>query len=137
MKRIPVNCLETRLAGVPTHIWRDDNVNARAIAVAMHGLMMHGKKFDSLACKLARRGLIVVAPDLRGFGQWQFNSAAEETRVDYRKSVHDLLEVFSSLVRDFGDLPLIGIGESLGAHLARILATTRPEMFSGLILSSP
>lgn len=134
---MPVDCIETSVGGVPAYIWRDSNVPTQAIALTIHGLMMHGKKFDTLACKLARHGLLVVAPDLRGFGRWHFNSDVEEIGVNYQKSVHDLIELLNNLIEDFSSLPLICIGESLGAHLARTLVVMRPEMISGLILSSP
>lgn len=126
------------LGGVPAYTWQAKGAELRGVVVTMHGLMMHGKTFDTAACQLARRGLMVVAPDLRGFGRWHFNpELGEETRVDYRRSVHDLNDLFDSLFKNFSGLPLFCVGESLGAHLARKLVVMHPEMISGLILSSP
>ncbi len=133
-----MDCIDINSGGVPAYMWRDGNVEARAIALTMHGLMMHGRTFDSFACKLASRGLIVVAPDLRGFGQWHFSAEEkEESGVDYRKSLNDLIGLIEHLVRDYSSLPLFCVGESLGAHLARKLVVMHPDMISGLILSSP
>lgn len=135
---MPVNCVDVILGGVPAYMWRDCNVEARAIALTMHGLMMHGKTFDTFAGKLASRGLIVVAPDLRGFGHWHFSAEEkEDSGVDYGKSLNDLIGLIENLVRDYSGLPLLCVGESLGAHLARRLVVMHPAVISGLILSSP
>ena len=132
-----VDCIDINLGGVPAYMWRDGNVEDRAIALTMHGLMMHGRTFDTFACKLASRGLIVVAPDLRGFGHWHFSAEEkEESGVDYRKSLNDLIGLIENLVRAYSSLPLFCVGESLGAHLARKLVVMHPDMISGLILSS-
>jgi alpha-beta hydrolase superfamily lysophospholipase len=50
--------------------WADPEVKPRAVAVIVHGLTMHGLVYDAFARHLAKLGIIVYAPDLRGYGRW-------------------------------------------------------------------
>jgi len=50
--------------------WSDTTVKPRAVAVIVHGLTLHGLTYDAFARHLAERGVIVYAPDLRGYGRW-------------------------------------------------------------------
>lgn len=62
-----------KIEGAPAvHLyqWRDPALKPKAVALAVHGLIMHGATYDSLARELASRGVIVVALDLRGYGRW-------------------------------------------------------------------
>ncbi|MBX9671284.1 MAG: lysophospholipase [Candidatus Obscuribacterales bacterium] len=48
--------------------WRDTSRKPNAVAIAVHGLVLHGRVYDVLARELAAQGFVVVAPDLRGYG---------------------------------------------------------------------
>lgn len=50
--------------------WKDVDVKPKAVAIAVHGLVLHGGVYDKLARELASQGFVVVAPDLRGYGRW-------------------------------------------------------------------
>ncbi len=50
--------------------WKDTGVKPRAVAIAVHGLVLHGGVYDKMARELASQGVVVVAPDLRGYGRW-------------------------------------------------------------------
>jgi alpha-beta hydrolase superfamily lysophospholipase len=97
--------------------------------------MMHGKSFDLLARQLAGDGCIVVAADLRGFGQTY--QKERDSKTDYQESLEDLIALIRFLKHEYPGLPLYCAGESLGAHLARRLGSAHPDLISGLILSSP
>ncbi|MBK9145546.1 MAG: alpha/beta fold hydrolase [Candidatus Melainabacteria bacterium] len=125
---------------IHAYLWQDstfEDAAPRSVAILFHGLMMHGGSFDHVADRLSGRGSLVVAPDLRGFGRWHYGANDERHGIDYRESLLDaqaLLEHFSGL---YPAAPRFCIGESLGAHLARRLVCARPELVSGLVLSSP
>jgi acylglycerol lipase len=112
--------------------WSDPEIQPVAIAVAIHGLSMHGLVYDSLARHLAKRGVIVYAPDLRGYGRWR-----REEKVDYDKSRADLLDLITTLKSHHQNLPLYCLGESMGAGFAMFAAAEKPSCVDGLILSSP
>ncbi len=50
--------------------WRDTGRKPNAVAIAVHGLVLHGGVYDVLARELASQGFVVVAPDMRGYGRW-------------------------------------------------------------------
>lgn len=145
-----VDCIEETLdlsrGGEKLHLyrWLDTGAilnapceNPSFIFIAIHGLMMHGKTFDSLARALVERGGMVVAPDIRGFGKYYFNKGNEPREVDYKGTLDDLVWLLEKLSATFSETPIFCLGESLGAHMARRLAGMHPDMVRGLILSSP
>lgn len=50
--------------------WRDTEVKPKAVAIAVHGLVLHGGVYDKMARELVSQGFVVIAPDLRGYGRW-------------------------------------------------------------------
>lgn len=56
---------------------------------------------------------------------------------DYQRYVEDLLFVSRMAAREFPQLPLFLYGHSMGGGIAAVAAAQEPELFSGLILSSP
>jgi len=78
------------LPDVPLSIWRDEKAKPRAVAVCVHGLVMHGRVYDHMAKVLAEQGFVVYAQDLRGYGRWQEKSyralAGDERLPDRTKS---------------------------------------------------
>lgn len=120
----------------PVYVWQDTAQKPRAVAIAIHGLVMHGGVYNVLANKLASEGIIVMAPDLRGFGRWQENHS-KEAQLDYNKSYEDINELVRAASQRYPDLPLYCIGESMGAGLAMHVAINNPKIIDGLVLSSP
>lgn len=140
-----VQCIEETLdlSGESLHIyqWSDsvleEGVAPSYIFLLVHGLMMHGKSFDPMARQLVASGAYVVAPDIRGFGRFYYNDGQRRGEVDYKKSLDDLIELLRLLKIRYPAIPLVLVGESLGAHMVRRLVVMHPELVSGLILSSP
>lgn len=62
--------IEGAPADLPVMVWHDTERKPRGVAMAFHGLIMHGGVYENLARDLARQGFVVVAPDMRGFGRW-------------------------------------------------------------------
>ncbi len=50
--------------------WRDPDIKPRGVAIACHGLVLHGATYDVMARNLAAKGFIVIAADMRGYGRW-------------------------------------------------------------------
>jgi acylglycerol lipase len=123
---------------IPVYLWRDRQVKPKALAIAIHGLVMHGGVYDVLARRLAAQGFIVLAPDLRGYGRWVKEQGAEKRAgLDYEQSFEDLMNTTKAFKSQYPNLPLYAIGESLGADLALHLASAAPGLVDGLVLSSP
>ncbi len=120
----------------PVYVWQDQSQKPRAVAIAIHGLVMHGGVYNALANKLASEGIVVMAPDLRGFGRWQ-NKHSKDAQLDYDKSLQDIDELVKAASERYPDVPLYCIGESMGAGLAMHTAINNPKIVDGLVLSAP
>ncbi|MBX9685743.1 MAG: lysophospholipase [Candidatus Obscuribacterales bacterium] len=116
----------------------------KGVILALHGLVMHGYSFDELGKNLADQGFLVYAADMRGYGRLtkeyphEFCSAKDcKQKVNYRKSSEDLISLADRLKSDHKGLPLYMVGESMGADMAIRIASARPELADGLVLSAP
>lgn len=129
---------------MPLYQWSMRDQAPRAVVIAMHGLIMHGRAYESLARTLASQGFLVVATDMRGYGrccQGQDHSFCQlpdcRQKIDYEKSYQDLASLAACLKKEYPTLPLIGLGESLGAAMAIRMCSEHAALLDGLILSAP
>ena len=128
---------------MPIYHWAP-NEKPKGVVLAIHGLVMHGQTFNELAKTLAEQGFLVYSTDMRGYGRLtkdnphEFCSAKDcKHKVNYNKSANDLMRLADRLKTDHKGLPLYIVGESMGADMAIRIASARPELASGLVLSSP
>ena len=77
----------------PLYVWRDTERKPRGVALAVHGLVMHGGTYDSMARELAAKGFIVVAPDMRGYGRWMQDKACDSPSSSKNASVEPASEL--------------------------------------------
>lgn len=95
--------------------------------MCVHGVGQRGLVFDALARRLAERGHLVVAVDLRGHGR-----STHDPPWTIDTHVADLLDVAQSL-----GAPATWIGHSFGARLAAVLAVRSPAAVRRLVLMEP
>jgi acylglycerol lipase len=126
---------------LPAYKWHDSSMPTRAVVIAVHGVTMHGGVFNTMAQSLASNGIDVFAQDLRGYGRWltdpKFTGDKRATTIDYESSYSDLVSMIKQARKQYPDIPLFLIGESLGATLTLHAAADLPQDVNGLILSSP
>ncbi|CAN5638675.1 alpha/beta hydrolase [soil metagenome] len=136
---IKINDSTIRVGDDNLHIytWQNRQNVAQRIVVLIHGLLMHGRSFAGFAPPLAQQESIVIAPDLRGFGQSYFGSDGEKNRTNFSKSLDDISQLLIILKNQHPHLPIFLVGESLGSHFALSAAAKQPDLVNGLILSSP
>lgn len=128
----------SRRLNLPVYEWRDNDSSPRAIVVAIHGYIQHGLTFDAVARELASRGFHVVALDQRGSGRWLTGDGFPQSdKTDCRQSEEDLVALLRTLKADYPSLPVIGMGESLGACFIIHVAVREPQLMRGAILASP
>ena len=128
---------------MPIYRWAPA-VPAKGVILALHGLVMHGQAFDSLGKTLADQGFLVYSTDMRGYGRLtkdyphEFCSHKDcKQKVHYGKTSEDLIKLADKLKSEHPGLPLYVVGESMGADMAIRIASARPSLADGLILSSP
>jgi alpha-beta hydrolase superfamily lysophospholipase len=125
---------------LPVYEWKDDSAEHHATIVAVHGLTLYAQTYDSFAKHLAANGYPFYAADMRGFGRWKTEHAkfgGQDNKVHFTASKQDLVRLLEKLREEQPDKKIICLGESLGANLVVWLASERPELLDGAILSAP
>jgi len=130
---------------LPTSEWLPNKLPPDAMVLAIHGLTLHGKRYEILsrtfAAENALGSVYVVAPDMRGFGrnrndEHNFCEGTDcKKKVDYYKSVDDMCKIAKIMRAKFPGTRLYLMGESLGATVCLAVAAKRPELVDGLVLS--
>jgi alpha-beta hydrolase superfamily lysophospholipase len=129
---------------LPTYEWIPKDSQPVGLLLAVHGLTLHGKRYEIVCKAFAAGGFYTCAFDMRGFGrcysdeQQKFWAAADSIRrVNYTKTSSDMVRLASGIKQRYPNLPLFLMGESLGTTLCIKLAAEHPELVDGLILSGP
>jgi alpha-beta hydrolase superfamily lysophospholipase len=123
---------------LPVYQWRDPSKPTRGAIFAVHGLTFYAKSFDNFAKYLASQGYVVYAQDLRGFGRWKRESAKfnGDSDIHWDLNESDLARVLDSVRKAHPGVPVIGLGESLGAnYMLKMLSDGQP--LDGAILAGP
>jgi alpha-beta hydrolase superfamily lysophospholipase len=128
---------------IPLYEWYP-KADPVAMLLAIHGLTLHGRRYEVLGRAFAAEGFYVCAPDMRGFGrcytddQHVFDADGESKRkVNYDKSMADIVALAQAMKHDHPNLPLYAMGESLGTSICIRLAAEHPDLVDGLLLSGP
>lgn len=108
----------------------------KLIILALHGMAMHGSTFDALKETLAAENILVIAPDLPGYGN---QCLAKSAKCAFRgeTSLGFVEQQIMLLKETYPKVSLILLGESLGGALAIEYAARNPETVDGLILAAP
>ncbi len=102
---------------LPARVWRPAGVPA-AVLLALHGFGDSRDAWEEPAPGLAAAGLLVVAPDQRGFGA----TASRGRWPGADRLVSDAAEMVRALRRAHPGLPVVVMGESMGGAVAMLLA---------------
>ena len=94
--------------------------------ILLHGIARVARAFDHLAPHFLR-DYHVIAVDLRGHGESSWDPRADYLVEDYAKDVE-------TLIGELGFTDLVLWGNSTGGRVAQVLAGSRPELVSAVIV---
>lgn len=97
--------------------------------VLLHGFPYSPRAYDEVAPALARHGLRVVVPYLRGFGETRFIAGNNVRSGEQAALGMDLIELIEALGLD---RPVVG-GYDWGGRAACVTAAVRPDLVRGLV----
>src|SRR6185312_10833618 len=102
---------------------------ARAPVICLHGLTRNARDFEKLAPHIAAKGRRVLALDVRGRGQSDWDS--QPMRYNAATYVGDVLALMDALA--IGRAAFIGT--SMGGLITMLLAATRPAVVAAAALN--
>jgi len=116
------------------HMQRWPVSNPKAIVIIGHGYAEHVGRFAGLAKHLNNFGFYCLGYDLQGHGQSEGDRGHVEKFSDY---IDDLLEFRARVGSEFPNKPIFLFGHSMGGLIAILAAIRNPEIWNGVVLSSP
>lgn len=130
-------------SGLPVYQWLPSDGKVKAVVLGVHGLTLHGRRFRVLARTMAINNIAVLSMDMWGFGKNRFEPdgklkpKGEKTGVNHERSYQDIVKLTQALKAKYPGIPLLVMGESLGATFCVKLAGEHPELVEGVIMSGP
>lgn len=110
------------------------NEQAQWLAILAHGYGEHIGRYDHVAEALRQAGAAVVGPDHRGHGMSDGEPAVIE---DFEEVITDLHTVTLRALEEYGNLPVILIGHSMGGMIAARYGQRYGDELTALVLSGP
>jgi malonyl CoA-acyl carrier protein transacylase len=101
------------------------------VVLCVHGILEQGLAWQEVAHPLVSKGYRVVAPDLFGHGR----SSHFEMVTAYNSLT--FLAQIDRVIQELPDQPLFLVGHSMGAMLAAMIASVRPQKVKALMLVEP
>jgi acylglycerol lipase len=106
----------------------------RAVIVIVHGAAEHGGRYERLAGYLVPHGYAVVAQDHPGHGHSDGKRGHVDRFDDFTKALQELCRQAAG---DFGDVPQILLGHSMGGLISTHYLLEHQDDFIGCVLSGP
>jgi alpha-beta hydrolase superfamily lysophospholipase len=124
-----------RMRTLPVVAWANLKDLPKAAIVCLHGLGLENRAFFSTANELNKRGYIVYALDVRGFGSWTQTKGLET--LDYSRALTDIANVVQVIKKENPTLPIFILGESMGGAIALRAGGQLQDVVDGVIASVP
>jgi len=113
--------------------WQPE-VRTRASMIICHGMAEHGNRYARLARCLAREGIAVYAPNLRGHGP-QARDTLGQLPGGWAALESDLLRAVTQVRALNPQAPMILLGHSMGSYLAQSFLLQHSALIDAVILS--
>jgi acylglycerol lipase len=118
----------------PANMWQPTNgVKPWGILLCVHGMGLHKSSFTAFGEAMAKRGLLVVALDVRGFGSWAKGVAPD---VNFDLCFSDIRHVSEALKKLNPNTPLFILGESMGGAIA-LQSANRSAFIDAVVSAVP
>lgn len=120
---------------VHARLWNSEGP-CRGVVQILHGMAEHSGRYDEFAAFLAANGISVVSHDHVGHGLTSPSEELGHIPLDQgaKAMLDDVDLVRAFAVREFGDVPYVLFGHSMGSYLARVYVRERATGLAGLIL---
>jgi alpha-beta hydrolase superfamily lysophospholipase len=114
-------------------VWTPD-VTPRAVVILSHGFGEHARRYDHVAARFGRDGLVTYALDHRGHGRSGGKRALVKDISDYTGDFDTLVGIAS---KEHPGLTRIVLGHSMGGGIVFAYGVERPDDYDLMMLSGP
>ncbi len=106
----------------------------KAVFLLIHGLGAFSGRWGFLADFFLRNNISSYAIELKGFGETEGLKGHVDSFSIY---IRDILSLYEIIKRENSGKNIFLIGESMGGLISLLLAGLKPDLFAGLICTSP
>jgi len=125
-----------RVKTLPIVAWQNKTEgNPIASIICIHGLGLENQAFAHFAHQLNKRGYIVYAIDVRGFGSW--TQTKGEENLNYTQTLIDIRNLAEVVLQRNPGVPVYVLGESMGGAIAIRAGAQLGDVINGVISSVP
>ena len=114
-------------------VWTPD-VTPRAVVILSHGFGEHARRYDHVAARFGRDGLVTYALDHRGHGRSGGKRALVKDISEYTGDFDTLVGIAS---KEHPGLTRIVLGHSMGGGIVFAYGVERPDDYDLMMLSGP
>lgn len=127
--------IDFKVKSLPVIAWKTQVAKPLAAILCIHGLGLENRAFQATAKELNRRGYMVFALDVRGFGSWAQTKGVEE--LDYDQTIVDIANAVQVIKNRNNNIPVYVLGESMGGAIAIRAGSNLGKKIDGVISSVP
>jgi len=137
MATVPLDiweALEQEPESAPAISWEPPNGEKPwAILMCIHGFGLHKSAYEAFGKAMAKKGVLVFALDVRGFGSW---CKLDRPKVNFDLCTSDISHVSATLKKGMPDVPIFLLGESMGGAIV-LQSAMGCKAVEGVISSVP
>jgi len=112
----------------------DIGTTPRAVVILSHGFGEHARRYDHVAARFARDGLVTYALDHRGHGRSGGKRVVVKDISEYTADFDTLVGIAS---KEHPGLTRIVLGHSMGGGIVFAYGVERPDDYDLMVLSGP
>lgn len=124
-----------KLKSLPLITWSDKEKPINGIILCIHGMGLENRAYTLFAKEMVKRGYLVAALDVRGFGAWLYSPGHE--RIGFSETIEDIDYVIKFLKKEHAGIPVFLLGESMGGAIALRTVAELGGIVNGVIASVP
>lgn len=115
-------------------VWTPEQQEPKAVVVLSHGLGEHARRYDHVAQRFGKAGLVVYALDHRGHGR---SGGKRVLLKDISEYTGDFDTLVSIAAKDYPTLKRIVLGHSMGGAIVFAYGADHPRDYDLMVLSGP
>ncbi|MBX9668604.1 MAG: lysophospholipase [Candidatus Obscuribacterales bacterium] len=130
-------CQDLHLAELEGRGWlpQSGSRKLRGVILCLHGFGLNAGSYQNFGERIVKHGFAAFALDARGFGHWRTKN--KSPRLDMELTVADTKTILEQLHKEFPNLPVFLLGESMGGAVALTTAAKYPHLVDGVVASVP